>query len=38
MTSAGCGAGDAWPELTLADWADTRDTLHLWTDPGGTDD
>lgn len=21
----------AWPELTLADWADTRDTLHLWT-------
>jgi len=21
----------AWPELPLADWADTRDTLHLWT-------
>jgi hypothetical protein len=21
----------AWPELTLATWADTRDTLHLWT-------
>jgi hypothetical protein len=20
-----------WPELTLASWADTRDTLHLWT-------
>lgn len=21
----------AWPELGLANWADTRDTLHLWT-------
>jgi uncharacterized protein DUF5996 len=21
----------AWPELTLATWEDTRDTLHLWT-------
>src|ERR1051326_548399 len=20
-----------WPELTLSEWADTRDTLHLWT-------
>ena len=20
-----------WPELHLADWADTRDTLHMWT-------
>src|ERR1700728_293788 len=20
-----------WPELTLSDWEDTRDTLHLWT-------
>jgi hypothetical protein len=20
-----------WPTLTLADWEDTRDTLHLWT-------
>jgi Family of unknown function (DUF5996) len=20
-----------WPDLTLADWQDTRDTLHLWT-------
>jgi uncharacterized protein DUF5996 len=19
-----------WPELTLSDWADTRDTLHMW--------
>lgn len=31
MTSAVSGTGDAWPELTLAHWADTRDTLHLWT-------
>lgn len=22
---------DVWPELHLADWADTRDTLHMWT-------
>jgi hypothetical protein len=22
---------DAWPALPVADWADTRDTLHLWT-------
>jgi hypothetical protein len=21
----------AWPELPLADWSETRDTLHLWT-------
>jgi hypothetical protein len=21
----------AWPELRLPDWVDTRDTLHLWT-------
>lgn len=21
----------AWPDLTLSAWADTRDTLHLWT-------
>ena len=20
-----------WPELTLADWADTRETVHRWT-------
>src|SRR5882757_6960233 len=25
------GNSDAWPELTLSQWADTRDTLHLWT-------
>jgi hypothetical protein len=22
---------DAWPDLTYADWKDTRATLHLWT-------
>jgi hypothetical protein len=22
---------DAWPELPVEKWADTRDTLHLWT-------
>ena len=21
----------AWPDLTLSDWPDTRDTLHMWT-------
>jgi len=25
------GAGEAWPELRLADWSDTCATLHLWT-------
>jgi hypothetical protein len=24
-------AGEVWPDLPLAAWADTRDTLHLWT-------
>ncbi len=24
-------SSDAWPELPLAAWAETRDTLHLWT-------
>ena len=24
-------SADLWPELHLADWADTRDTLHMWT-------
>jgi hypothetical protein len=23
--------GPAWPRLRTADWTDTRDTLHLWT-------
>ena len=27
------GSGDTgvWPDLTLAEWEDTRDTLHMWT-------
>jgi hypothetical protein len=24
-------AEDAWPAIPVADWQDTRDTLHLWT-------
>jgi hypothetical protein len=28
---AEAGGGVAWPALPLADWQDTRDTLHLWT-------
>ena len=31
MISPRSGTAAAWPELTLADWVDTRDTLHLWT-------
>jgi len=27
----GAAAASPWPELTLADWEATRDTLHLWT-------
>jgi len=27
----GTPAHDPWPALPLADWQDTRDTLHLWT-------
>lgn len=23
--------GDPWPSLRVDDWADTRDTLHMWT-------
>ncbi|WP_328893572.1 DUF5996 family protein [Streptomyces sp. NBC_00236] len=23
-------AGNAWPTLRVADWTDTRDTLHMW--------
>ncbi|MEY2420199.1 MAG: hypothetical protein QOI95_266 [Acidimicrobiaceae bacterium] len=25
------GAMSDWPELTLSEWEDTRDTLHMWT-------
>ena len=34
MTSVSPGpltSAELWPELRLADWAPTRDTLHLWT-------
>nr|WP_296064567.1 DUF5996 family protein [uncultured Actinoplanes sp.] len=24
-------ANDGWPRLRVADWTDTRDTLHMWT-------
>jgi hypothetical protein len=31
MTSGtGDAIGGAWPDVTLSDWADTRDTLHMW--------
>src|SRR5207248_10511103 len=28
---AGAAVARGWPELALAGWQDTRDTLHLWT-------
>src|SRR5437763_6864564 len=31
QTQRAAGVGQAWPELPLAGWQDTRDTLHLWT-------
>ena len=31
MTPPASGGGGGWPALTVADWEDTRDTLHLWT-------
>jgi hypothetical protein len=27
----GSDLAPAWPDLTLAGWTDTRDTLHMWT-------
>ena len=27
--------GAAWPALRLKEWADTKDTLHLWTQIAG---
>src|SRR4051812_24379248 len=30
-TSSDAQKPDAWPALPLAQWQDTRDTLHLWT-------
>ena len=31
MSTVGVPAANDWPALPLAGWADTRDTLHLWT-------
>src|SRR5947209_15837098 len=28
---AGAAVARGWPELALAEWVETRDTLHLWT-------
>src|SRR5438309_8606380 len=28
---AGTAVARGWPELALAEWVETRDTLHLWT-------
>src|SRR5437667_2581521 len=32
---AGAAVARGWPELALAEWVETRDTLHLWTQIGG---
>lgn len=31
MAEQGTDLSRAWPRLRWADWADTRDTLHMWT-------
>jgi len=31
MTQPNEGTGGGWPALVVADWQDTRDTVHLWT-------
>ena len=31
MAEHGTDLSAAWPRLRWADWADTRDTLHMWT-------
>ena len=31
MTPSVSNAAGGWPRLTPAEWEDTRDTLHLWT-------
>jgi len=28
---SGLAVGSSWPELTVASWQPTRDTLHIWT-------
>ena len=30
-TSGAAAGSDGWPALRVADWTDTRDTLHMWT-------
>jgi hypothetical protein len=30
-TDVSTSAGSDWPVLTLSEWTDTRDTLHMWT-------
>ena len=30
-TSGAAAGSDGWPSLLVADWTDTRDTLHMWT-------
>src|SRR4051812_1714203 len=31
MTVEGAHGAAEWPRLRLADWTETRDTLHMWT-------
>src|SRR3546814_2206269 len=31
MTTPPTESSQAWPRLRVDDWADTRDTLHMWT-------
>ena len=31
MTTQQTGSTRTWPRLRVEDWADTRDTLHMWT-------
>src|SRR5215469_12827510 len=31
LTLVDMGDANTWPRLRLADWADTKDTLHMWT-------
>ena len=31
MTDSSTSWGAAWPRLRVSDWADTKDTVHMWT-------
>jgi Family of unknown function (DUF5996) len=31
MTDSNASWGAAWPRLRVSDWADTKDTVHMWT-------